>query len=234
MSGDLRTNSILGAVLGSVLGVMAIGIFASSLVHPNYPEKAGYLPEVAADEAGSGGPATPAGPPDFGRLFADQAQLAALVSHGQQVTAVCGACHDFTAGGPNRTGPNLHDVFGRHSAIHPGFSYSDAMKAHNVTWDYLSLNTFLTSPGSAVPGTRMAFAGIHNENDRVAAIAYLRSISPNNVSLPAPLPAAAPAAAAGTAATTGAVTTGAATTGAATPATTTATTAAPQAPRATH
>jgi cytochrome c len=206
MSGDLRTNSILGAVLGSVLGVMAIGVFASGVVHPNYPEKAGYLPEVSAEDTGAGGPAAPAGPPDFGRLFADPAQLAALVSHGQQVTQVCGACHDFTAGGPNRTGPNLHDVFGRHSASHPGFDYSDAMKAHNVTWDYLTLNDFLTSPGSVVRGTKMAFAGIHNENDRVAAIAYLRSISPNNVPLPAPLPQAAPAAA-GTATTTGTATT---------------------------
>jgi cytochrome c len=192
MSGDLRTNSILGATLGAVLGVMAVGIFANNLVHPNYPEKAGYLPEVAAEDTSSG-PAAPAGPPDFGRLFADQAQLASLVAHGQQVTAVCGACHDFTAGGPNRTGPNLRDVFGRRSASHPGFAYSDAMKAHNVTWDYLALNTFLTSPGAAVPGTRMAFAGIHNDNDRVAAIAYLRSISPNNVPLPAPLPQAPPA-----------------------------------------
>ncbi|MFZ2030657.1 MAG: cytochrome c family protein [Vitreimonas sp.] len=198
---DLRTNSILGAALGAVLGVMAIGVFANGLVHPNYPEKAGYLPEVAAEDTG-GGPAAPAGPPDFGRLFADQTQLASMVTHGQQVTAVCGACHDFTAGGPNRTGPNLHDVFGRHSAAHPGFDYSDAMKAHNVTWDYLTLNTFLTSPSTAVAGTRMAFAGIHNDNDRVAAIAYLRSISPNNVPLPAPLPAAAPAAGATTTATT--------------------------------
>ncbi len=207
MSGDLRTNSILGATLGAVLGVMAIGIFASNLVHPTYPEKAGYLPEVAAEDT-SAGPAPAAGPPDFGRLFADQAQLASLVTHGQQVTAVCGACHDFTAGGPNRTGPNLHDVFGRHSASHPGFAYSDAMKAHNVSWDYLTLNTFLTSPGTAVPGTRMAFAGIHNDNDRVAAIAYLRSISPNNVPLPAPLPQAAPASAAGATTTTTATTTG--------------------------
>ena len=191
---DLRYNSIAGAVLGSVLGVMAIGVFANSAIHPNYPEHPGYLPEVAAEATGAG-PATPAGPPDFGRLFADQAQLASLVTHGQQVTAVCGACHDFTAGGPNRTGPNLHDVFGRHSASHPGFDYSDAMKAHNVTWDYLTLNTFLTSPGTTVAGTRMAFAGIHNDNDRVAAIAYLRSISPANVPLPAPLPEATPAAA---------------------------------------
>jgi cytochrome c len=204
---DLKFNSIAGAALASVLGVMAIGIFANGVVHPSYPEHPGYLPEVAAEAAG-GGPPAPAGPPDFGRLFADQTQLAALVAHGQQVTQVCAACHDFTAGGPNRTGPNLHDVFGRHSASHPGFDYSDAMKAHNVTWDYLTLNDFLTSPGSAVRGTRMAFAGIHNENDRVAAIAYLRSISPNNVPLPAPLPEAAPAA--GAAATTTATTTPAA------------------------
>ena len=54
MSGDLRTNSILGATLGAVLGVMAIGIFANNLVHPVYPEKAGYLPEVAAEDAGAG------------------------------------------------------------------------------------------------------------------------------------------------------------------------------------
>ncbi|MBI3439379.1 MAG: cytochrome c family protein [Proteobacteria bacterium] len=199
---DLRTNSILGATLGAVLGVMAIGVFANSLVHPNYPEKAGYLPEVAGADAGGGGPAAPAGPPDFGRIFADQTQLASLVTHGQQVTAVCAACHDFTAGGPNRTGPNLHDLFGRRSASHPGFDYSDAMKSHNVTWDYLALNAFLTAPSSAVPGTRMAFAGIHNENDRVAAIAYLRSISPTNVPLPVPLPEAASADGATTAATT--------------------------------
>jgi cytochrome c len=126
-------------------------------------------------------------------LFADQAQLASLVTHGQQVTAVCGACHDFTAGGLNRTGPGLHDVFGRHSATHPGFDYSDAMKAHNVTWDYLTLNDFLHSPATVVRGTRMGFAGLRNDQERVAMIAYLRSISPNNVPLPAPLPEAAPA-----------------------------------------
>ena len=200
---DLRSNSILGAGLATVLGVLALGIFANGAVHPNYPEHPGYLPEVAA-EAGSGGPAAPAGPPDFGSIFADQTQLASLVTHGQQVTAVCGTCHDFAAGGPNRTGPNLHDVFGRRAASHPGFDFSDAMKGQAVTWDYLTLNTFLTAPGTAVPGTRMAFAGIHNDNDRVAAIAYLRSISPNNVPLPAPLPEAAPAdtAAATTTATT--------------------------------
>lgn len=189
---DLRGNSIFGAVLASVLGVLAIGIGANAVVHNTYPEKAGYLPEVT-ETPGGGGPAAPSGPPDFGRIFADEAQLTALVARGERTIGQCQSCHDFTAGGPNRIGPNLHDVFGRHSASHPGFDYSEGMRGHNVTWDYLTLNDFLHSPGTVVRGTKMAFAGLRNDQDRVAVIAYLRSISPNNVPLPAPLPETAPA-----------------------------------------
>jgi cytochrome c len=177
--------------LASVLGVLAIGVGANALVHSNYPTKAGFLPEVTV--AVAAGPAAPSGPPDFGRLFADPAQLQELVARGERATSQCASCHDFTAGGPNRVGPNLHDVFGRHSASHPGFDYSEGMRGHNVTWDYLTLNDFLHAPGTVVRGTKMAFAGIRNDQDRVAVIAYLRSISPNNVPLPAPVPEAAPA-----------------------------------------
>ncbi|MCL4715737.1 MAG: cytochrome c family protein [Hyphomonadaceae bacterium] len=186
---DLRMNSVFGAVLASVLGVMGVGVLAGSLVQSNYPETAGYLPEVQLDAPG-GGPAAPAGPPDFGRLFADQAQLSELIARGERITAQCTACHTFDAGGPNRIGPNLHDVFGRAVASHAGFAYSDAMAGHGGGWDYLALNDFLLSPARDVPGTKMAFAGLRNEQDRVALIAYLRSISPNNVALPAPLPEA--------------------------------------------
>jgi cytochrome c len=122
--------------------------------------------------------------------------LAELVSRGERVINQCTSCHTFEAGGANRTGPNLHDVLGRQVASHAGFDYSEPMRGHGGAWDYLSLNEFLTSPGSAVRGTRMTFAGLRNQQDRVAVIAYLRSISPNSVPLPAPLPEAAPAEAA--------------------------------------
>lgn len=198
---DLRMNSVFGAVLASVLGIMGVGVLADTLVHTNYPDTPGYLPEVVL-EAASGGAAAPAGPPDFGRLFADQVQLDELIARGARVEAQCTACHNFDAGGPNGIGPNLHDVFGRAVASHAGFEYSEPMQAHGGAWDYLALNEFLASPSRAVPGTKMAFAGLRNDQDRVAMIAYLRSISPNNVALPAPLPEAAPAAAEGEAAPT--------------------------------
>jgi cytochrome c len=191
MSG-LRNNSILGALLASVLGVMAVGVAADTLVQPNYPDKAGFLPEVTL-ESGGGGSATPSGPPDFGRLFADEAQLTALVARGERVMAQCRSCHTFEAGGANGIGPNLHDAFGRAVASHGGYEYSPAMEGHGGAWDYMALNDFLRSPAQTVRGTKMAFAGLRNEEERVAMIAYLRSISPNNVPLPAPLPEAAPA-----------------------------------------
>ena len=200
---DLRMNSIFGAVLASVLGVMGVGVAADMIVESNYPEKAGFLPEVAVGASGGGGPATPAGPPDFGRIFADPAQLAELVTRGERVHAQCVACHNFDAGGSNGIGPALHDVFGRAVGSHGGFAYSEAMAGHGGTWDYLTLNDFLTSPARYVAGTKMAFAGLRNEQDRVAVIAYLRSLSPNQVPLPAALPEAAPAEAPAEAATPG-------------------------------
>jgi cytochrome c len=186
---DLRMNSILGAGLAAVLGVMVVGVGAETLIHPNYPEKAAYLPEVVAEGPAQEGPA---GPPDFGRLFADEAGLGELIARGERVHAQCVSCHTFEAGGAEGIGPNLHDVFGRAVGRHAGYSFSEAMAAHGGAWDYLALNEFLTSPASAVRGTKMAFAGLRNEQDRVAIIAYLRSISPNSVPLPAPLPEAAP------------------------------------------
>ncbi len=188
---DLRMNSVFGVVLASVLGIMAVGVAAETIIHPNYPEKAGYLPEVELESAG-GGSGAPAGPPDFGVIFADATQLQELIGRGERVAAQCRACHTFEAGGANGIGPNLHDAFGRAVASHGGFAYSEAMAAHGGVWDYLQLNDFLRSPAQDIRGTKMAFAGLRNDQDRVAMIAYLRSLSPNNVALPAPLPQAAP------------------------------------------
>lgn len=87
----------------------------------------------------------------------------------------CRSCHTITAGKMNMTGPHLYGVFGRHAATAEGYTYSDAMKAHNVVWDFDTLDIYLKSPQTVVPGTKMGFMGIQNDTDRHNLIAYLKA-----------------------------------------------------------
>ena len=96
----------------------------------------------------------------------------------------CQACHDATNGGPNKIGPNLWNALGGTPGSKAGYSYSDAMAGKGGTWDYNDMNAFLTSPSTAVPGTKMAFAGIRTAEERAAIIAFLRASADNPVPLP--------------------------------------------------
>lgn len=99
--------------------------------------------------------------------------VAPTAAMGEQVFKRCVACHTIDPGGPNGIGPNLHGVVGRAVASHQDFSYSAAMKAKGGVWDNAALDTYLKQPMKAVPGTRMAFAGIPDDADRKALILYL-------------------------------------------------------------
>jgi cytochrome c len=87
----------------------------------------------------------------------------------------CSSCHDISSGPSPKIGPNLKDVVGRRAGSLPGYSYSPAMKAQTFVWDKAHLDLWLTSPSTLVPGTAMAFAGLHSETDRQAVIAYLEN-----------------------------------------------------------
>lgn len=99
--------------------------------------------------------------------------LEPTASMGEQVFKRCVACHTIDKDGANGIGPNLHGVVGRAVASHAGFSYSSAMKAKGGVWDDAALDIYLKQPMMAVPGTRMAFAGIPDDLDRKALILYL-------------------------------------------------------------
>jgi cytochrome c len=101
------------------------------------------------------------------------AYASADLANGQAKFAFCQSCHTIAAGGPNITGPNLHGVFGRKAGSLEGYSYSEALKAAGWTWDAAHLDTWLTSPRTDVPGTKMTFAGMANAKDRTDLIAYL-------------------------------------------------------------
>lgn len=94
---------------------------------------------------------------------------------GKIVFNKCGICHSIKEG-ENKIGPSLHGVVGRPSHSEPGYTYSEAMKAHNVTWDAPTLDHYLTDPREVVPGTKMIFIGLKKPEDRANVIAYLETL----------------------------------------------------------
>jgi cytochrome c len=99
---------------------------------------------------------------------------AADLTNGTRQFNKCRSCHTLYEGEMALIGPNLYTVFGRKSGTFAGYHFSDAMKAHNVIWDYASLNTYLEAPQSVVKGTKMGYMGLKAANDRRDLIAYIR------------------------------------------------------------
>jgi cytochrome c2 len=104
------------------------------------------------------------------------AQSAGDAAAGQAGFTQCKACHSLEAG-KNGIGPSLHGVFGRPSGAVPGFNYSDAMKKAGVTWGDDTLFKYLADPKAFVPGDKMPFPGIKDEQKRRDVIAYLKTAS---------------------------------------------------------
>lgn len=108
--------------------------------------------------------------------FAAGAHAEGDAAKGQKVFAKCMACHTLEAG-KNKVGPSLHAIIGRKSGSVEGFSYSDAMKNANVTWDEAEIDKYLTNPKKEIPGNKMAFPGLPKPDDRANVIAYLKQAS---------------------------------------------------------
>lgn len=104
------------------------------------------------------------------------------IADGELLASRCAVCHAFTEDAETLVGPNLFGVIGARVGAADGFAYSAAMAAlgtEDALWTYDRIDAFLTNPAIAVPGTRMGFGGIDDEENRAAVIAFLRSISPD-------------------------------------------------------
>lgn len=107
--------------------------------------------------------------------WANLAHAAGDAAAGEAVfKKTCAVCHT-TDEGKNKIGPSLHGVVGRHSASLSDYTYSDAMKKADKTWDDQTLSTYLTNPRDLVPGTKMIFTGLKSEEDRQNVIAFLET-----------------------------------------------------------
>ena len=200
--GELGVNKILGALLATALGLMALHQL-SGIVFSHGDEEAHHGDEHAeatsmSDQmcakyaycvqvAGGAGATAP-----VEEVFDLGAALASAdASKGERTfKAQCATCHNIVDGGANGTGPNLHGVVGAAKAVHPGFTYSAALSGIGGDWTYEELDHWINNPSAYARGTSMSFAGLRRDSDRVNVIAYLAANSPNAPAPPAPLEAA--------------------------------------------
>jgi len=182
---SLEFNKIAAAVLTAGVAFMGAGIVGEVLVSPNrlYEPAISLGREAAAPAATAAAPAAPAAPAlePIGPLLAS----ANPENGATAARRACASCHSFNEGGRNGVGPNLWGIVGANHARVEGFNYSAANRAlSDKPWDFEALNAFIAAPSRAMPGTRMAFAGLANAQQRADIIAYLRTLSNNPVPLP--------------------------------------------------
>lgn len=94
------------------------------------------------------------------------------VALGEQVFTKCTACHSLQAR-QHMTGPSLHGLSGRRAGTVDGFSFSPALRDSGIVWSEVTLDSFVQSPQTSVPGTVMPFGGIKSATDRAALVCYL-------------------------------------------------------------
>ena len=87
----------------------------------------------------------------------------------------CSICHSNQPK-RNMVGPSLFGVVGRKTGSEPGYHYSVGNQNANLTWDPATLDRYLQSPRTVVPGTKMSFPGLPDAAQRADVIAYLATL----------------------------------------------------------
>ena len=171
----MEWNKIIAAILVGLLLFMGVTLMSESLFEGEEEVLLGAGEEAASETE----EVMVAAGPTFNDLLVQAAANPSAGSFNK-----CKACHTTGQGGANRIGPNLFEVVGSTLGSKEGYSYSSAMASKGGAWSYDALNAFLESPVSALPGTKMTFAGIRTVEERAAIIAYLRAQSSSPLALP--------------------------------------------------
>jgi cytochrome c len=177
MFDTMTMTKAVGAVCGSLLVFLLLGWAGNSLFtvggasHGGHGEEIAQAYSIDTGEAEAPAEGAEAGP-DFATLLAS-----ADAAAGEAVFKKCASCHKLD--GSDGVGPHLNGVVGRNHGSIAGFAYSEAMAALSAEpWSPEALNTFLENPKKAMPGTKMAFAGLPKPEDRANVIAYLTTTQP--------------------------------------------------------
>jgi cytochrome c len=93
---------------------------------------------------------------------------------GEKVFGVCKACHQVGETAKNAVGPSLNGLFGRKAGTVPGYNYTAANKESGITWDEATFREYIKDPKAKIPGTKMIYAGLKDEQRTNDLIAYLK------------------------------------------------------------
>lgn len=88
---------------------------------------------------------------------------------------LCGGCHQVGESARPGFGPQLNGIIGRPAGTSANYVYSDAMKNSGITWNRETLTAYLKDPKGVVPGTRMIFWGLSDEEKIDNLLAYLQT-----------------------------------------------------------
>jgi len=173
------TNNLLGAILAAMWLLWGVNSLADFLIPPFEPVHDEGTEVAMATPKGADAAKEEAKPLPVRLAEAD-------MDKGKTVAKKCVSCHTFEKGQANKVGPNLFNTVGSARAHAQGFAYSDAIKKKGGSWTLEELDAFLTKPSAFLPGTKMAFAGLGNANERAAVIKYLNALSDSPKPLPTP------------------------------------------------
>jgi cytochrome c len=92
---------------------------------------------------------------------------------GEKVFGVCKACHQIGENAKNAIGPILNGIIGRKAGSVVGYSYSHANQDSGITWDEATFREYIKDPKAKVPGTKMIYPGLKDEQKSSDLVAFL-------------------------------------------------------------
>lgn len=161
----------------SLVQVSTTEVEAAPVVAPEPMAAEPVAAETAVPEAAAPAEAAPA---EAAPMAVAAAADPALIADGEKVFKKCAACHKVGDKAKNGTGPIMNGIIGRAAGTVEGFKYSKplaAMGEGGLVWDEANLHAMLENPKGFIKGTKMSFAGLKDEKDRAAVIAYLATFS---------------------------------------------------------
>ncbi|MEL7346763.1 MAG: c-type cytochrome [Pseudomonadota bacterium] len=173
-------NKIAGAFLGALLLFLLLGFFSAKMLGTDegghHSDTLAFALEIEEDESAESAEAEDEGLDLFALASAADA------SAGAGIFRQCQACHKIEDGA-NGVGPHLWDVVGRAIGGVDGYSYSNTLAEMGGEWNVEALLGFLEDPRGWAPGTKMAYNGLSDPEDRINLIAYLNEEGGSNLDL---------------------------------------------------